>query len=504
MCSACASTSTARGRTGPMEPAPSPLSAPKNENTSNGWLPNRVEIGKATIHDTQLTWSGGGLRGTAFEIAPSDGGWQVTGQGGRITYGALPPLDVDNLHLRYRAPSLFVNGAELRQPGGGSLQATGEVDFTRQLDLRLALTNVAITPYLSEDWRLRAKGNLSGDVTVHSALPARGSPQLSGSLKISQGELTALPVLDQIAEFTRSQQFRRLNLNEASGDFTQDDSGLRVKNFVAESDGLIRVEGNFTIVNGMIDGTFQVGVTPSSLQWLPGSQTKVFTEARGGYVWSPMHLTGPANKPDEDLSKRLIAAAQGAAIEAVQDAAGQAVKTGKDAVKSALDLLLPPYEIGSGHFPWALLGPGPEARSQIQGERARPERWFQRPAETHFGQRGGNKARWFRKTHQGKSAQAGRLRKHSRRARSPKPSLPHSALMPTVDRMDRIRRVRSACRIARNNKSTEGTNSDTLRSHEILPGLFEEACCSRRSCGFAALRLFQSTTRRGAGEPAQE
>jgi hypothetical protein len=325
----------------PLEPAPSPLAAPKTENTSNGWLPNRVEIGKATVHDTQLTWSGGGLRGTAFEIEPHEGGWQIAGQGGRITYGKLPPLDVDNLHLRYHAPSLYVTSAELRQQGGGSLQTTGEINFSRQLDLRLTLVNIAISPYLSDDWRLRAKGNLSGGVDVHSALPSKGAPQLSGSLKLSQGELTALPVLDEIATFTRTQQFRRLNLNNASGDFTQDDTGLRVKNFVAESDGLIRVEGGFTIVNGMIDGSFQVGVTPSSLQWLPGSQTKVFTESRGGYVWAPMHLTGPANKPTEDLSPRLIAAVQGAVIEGVQNAADQAVKQGKDAVKSALDLLLP-------------------------------------------------------------------------------------------------------------------------------------------------------------------
>jgi hypothetical protein len=82
-------------------------------------------------------------------------------------------------------------------------------------------------------------------------------------------------------------------------------------------------------------------VTPSSLQWLPGSQAKVFTESRGGYVWAPMRLSGPANKPNEDLTKRLAAAAQGAAIEAVQDAAGKAVDAGKSAVKSALDLLLP-------------------------------------------------------------------------------------------------------------------------------------------------------------------
>jgi len=41
------------------------------------------------------------------------------------------------------------------------------------------------------------------------------------------------------------------------------------------------------------------------------------------------------------LSLKLIAAAQNAVIEGVQNAAGEAVKTGKDAVKSAVDLLLP-------------------------------------------------------------------------------------------------------------------------------------------------------------------
>jgi hypothetical protein len=325
----------------PMEPAASPLSAPPSERKSNGWLPNRVEIGKATVHDTQITWKDGGLRGTVFEVEPHEGSWQIAGQGGTITYGKLPALEVSNVRMRYRAPSLFVNSAELRQSGGGSLMATGEIDFTRQLDLQLTLVNIGITPYLSDDWRVRARGNLSGEVTVKSPLPARGGPQIAGSVRITQGELTALPVLDEIATFTRTQQFRRLNLSKASGDFTQDDSGLNVKNFIAESDGLIRVEGAFTVANGQIDGNFQVGVTPSSLQWLPGSQAKVFTESRGGYVWAPMRLTGPANKPKEDLSPRLIAAAQGAVIEGVQNAAGEAVKTGKDVIKGALDLLLP-------------------------------------------------------------------------------------------------------------------------------------------------------------------
>jgi hypothetical protein len=326
------------------EPTANPLAAPKSEpKEQTGWLPNRVEVGHATVRDTQLTWAGGGLRGTAFDLKPHEGGWQIAGQGGRLEYGTLPPLDVNSLQLRYREPSLFINSAELRQPGGGSLQATGEVNFTNRLDLRLILVNVDTLPYLSSDWRVRLKGLISGEVNVTSALPMMPSigPRLAGSLKMTQGELMALPVLDQIAAFTRTQQFRRIHLSTLSGDFIQDGPRLTVSKFIAESEGLIRMEGNFFVENNMIDGSFQVGVTPSSLQWLPGSQTKVFTESRGGYLWAPMRLAGPLSKPTDDLTPRLAAAAQGAVIEGVQNATGEAVKTGKDVIKGALDLLLP-------------------------------------------------------------------------------------------------------------------------------------------------------------------
>ena len=327
----------------PIEPTANPLEAPRNERAAekSGWLPNRVEVGRAVIRDTQLLWAGGGLHGTAFELQPHEGGWQIAGQGGRIEYEKLPPLDVAALQLRYRAPSLFINSAELRQPGGGSVLATGEVNFERDLDLRLTLVNINTTPYLSDDWRVRAKGAISGEVTVRSPLPAFGATQVQGSLKLTNGELTALPVLDQIALFTRTQQFRRLTLTRASGDFQQEGERLRVSKFIAESEGLIRVEGAFIVEAGMIDGAFQVGVTPGSLQWLPGAQARVFTESRGGYLWAPMRLTGPVDRPTDDLTGRLAAAVQGAVVEGLQNATGETIQSGKDAVKGVLDLLLP-------------------------------------------------------------------------------------------------------------------------------------------------------------------
>ena len=60
---------------------------------------------------------------------------------------------------------------------------------------------------------------------------------------------------------------------------------------------------------GKLEGLFQVGVTPTSLRWLPGSQARVFTVERDGYVWTSVRVTGLLDDLKEDLSQRLIAAA---------------------------------------------------------------------------------------------------------------------------------------------------------------------------------------------------
>ena len=311
-------------------------------NSSGGWLPNRVEIASATVHDTNLAWSGGAMRNTTVTAVPDNGGWKITGQGGKIEQTGLPALDVQALALRYRAPSLFVNNAEFRQGGVGSVKAAGEINFAERLDLQVAIRDVNLTPFLSDDWRVRLKGQLSGDVTIRGPLPLPAAgPEIAGSISLARGELTALPVLDEIALFTGTQQFRRLSLSRASADFQQDGAKLRVTKFVAESEGLIRIEGDFIVENSTIDGTFQVGVTPSSLAFIPGSREKVFTESRAGYVWAPMRLTGPLNKPNEDLTARLKQAVGEVLVDTAKGALEDTIKTGKDTIKSALDLLLP-------------------------------------------------------------------------------------------------------------------------------------------------------------------
>jgi hypothetical protein len=307
-----------------------------------GWLPNRVEIARADVREVLLRWDGGSVTGLAAAFTPQEGGWKITGTGGTLAHRGQPPLDIRALQMVHRPPALFVQSAELRPRDGGAIHVTGDVRFDQAVQLRAEFDGLALAPLLGEDWRVRLQGKAAGDVEIHSPLPARGTPELRGTVRLLDGDLTALPVLDQIAVFTRTQQFRRLKFTRASASFTHRGDRLEVRDLIAESTRLLRVEGRFTVERGTIDGTFQVGVTAPSLQWLPGSQERVFTESRDGYLWTPMRLTGPASNPTDDLTPRLAAAAGEAVLDTAQKSVKDAIKTGSEVLKGALDLLLSP------------------------------------------------------------------------------------------------------------------------------------------------------------------
>ncbi len=342
-----------------MSSVSSPVAEPA---AGGGWLPNRVEVKSASIHEANVSWGreglpGGLVQGIRLEALARDGGWNISGDGGTIAPAGLSAFDVTKLQLRYKAPSILVQSMELRQPasgggvrdGNGTVRVDGEVRLGESLELRAQLASLTITPLLPPDWRLRLHGDLSGTVDARAKLPASGGAAsgavISGKLSLANGQLEALPILDQIATFTLLPQYRRLALSKAGAEYRLENGRLSVKNLLVESVGLIRIEGSFTVIDSMLDGTLQVGVPASSLQWLPGAQAKVFTESRDGYVWAPMRVSGPTNKPNEDLSERLKAAALGVAVDVAKDVLLDGTQKSKDAVKGMLDLLMPSLKV---------------------------------------------------------------------------------------------------------------------------------------------------------------
>ena len=72
----------------------------------------------------------------------------------------------------------------------------------------------------------------------------------TGSFRLTDGLAQNLELFDRVAIFTGAPQFRRMPLQEVSGNFEWSNEAVRITNLVAESKGLMRLEGNCTITAG--------------------------------------------------------------------------------------------------------------------------------------------------------------------------------------------------------------------------------------------------------------
>ena len=326
--------------------APAPLETAPPQRRS-WWIPERFELKRARIEETNLEWKPpgreGSLQGMRLLLEPNGRDVVASGYGGCLQQAGWPALKVDHLKLRCRYPDLFLTDSLFHLGDAEEIAVNGQAGLgeNRAVDFQVKFSGIAISPYLPEDWRARVKGNANGEARVTGSLDAADSLQAAGSINLTGAQLEALPILEKISAFTRTQEFRRFALQKATANFVRSKAKLSVTQLVAESEGLIRMEGGFTVESGTLQGTFQLGVVPGSLHWLPGSRTRVFTQEHDGYAWTVLQISGPLDHLSEDLSARLMAAAGDEVIEGVKGTLENGVKGTLDKAKGLFDLLQP-------------------------------------------------------------------------------------------------------------------------------------------------------------------
>ena len=298
-----------------------------------------TDINNLTIRDVRVGWPGGGLTGTSVSAEKVEGGWKAEGHGGKLIQLGLPSLELDSARVVYKEPSLFVQEAKLRQDGG-EITASGEIVTDKRADLLFKFSRINVTPLLPEDWRAKLHGNLAGELNFGMELGSSAAvPVVKGKVRLDNGVIETLPVLNKIADFLKTEQFRRLELSQASGDVRYDAQGWQVTNLVLEAKQLLAVRGSFTVRGKVIDGTFAIGVTPGPLQWLPGAQEKVFNTMKDGYAWTTLRITGTTDDWHEDLTMRLKIAAGEAVLDTATEVAGGALDTTKKGIDGAVDTI---------------------------------------------------------------------------------------------------------------------------------------------------------------------
>lgn len=281
----------------------------------SGWIPKDVELESLEIGDLglQLITSKGlaSAKGMRVFVTPAQGknAYNAEIAGGKVSLpvSSLPELRIDNVSAAYRDGSLFVKKAEISAFEEGHIQLTGESNFglkTHAYDG--TLDGVRCDELLSENWARRLTGDVSSTFKFNKT---ENNQVISGDLKITNGTLTALPLLDALAAYADTRRFRILQLSDARMTWRLTKGEILLTNIVLGSEGLIRLEGNISIKGENINGTFQLGLVPGTLANIPGAETHVFQSGKFGLLWAPIRVTGTLSDPKEDLTQRLTDAA---------------------------------------------------------------------------------------------------------------------------------------------------------------------------------------------------
>lgn len=298
----------------------------------SGWMPQRVEVSSLELRDVvvKALLEVGEVRASGMQVRIEQAGGarifrgNVTGGRVRLPFSLVPEAEIDRMRLRVAGDEVFVTDATARVFKGGKFSGAGEWSYRdKNYTFEGNVDGVKCDEFLNADWAKRLTGDAATDVVVMSG--ERG-PVVKGTLVIENGVLTALPVLDVLAAYADTRRFRVLNLTEARTGWRWEEGVLTFSDLVLASEGLVRLEGQVSVRGRELDGRFRLGLAPGTLAGIPGAETVVFLPGEKGLRWSPLRITGTLDDPREDLTERLVAAAEGRMFELIPETGERVLK----------------------------------------------------------------------------------------------------------------------------------------------------------------------------------
>jgi hypothetical protein len=277
------------------------------------FLPNRVYLQKIESEQANITWRFRGERagffGTHLLITPNGRDFEYVATGGRLKMAAVPDLDLRRTHLLITKTLLTLYDLDLASDSHSdeSIRAQGHAGLgqDKSVDAQANFSSVSIRRWLPAQWKDRLKGSAFGDVHWTGKNPKLASSSGDGSLRIQNGRVDDVPLLNRLAEFAQKKSFERLELNECSLGFSWRYPDIDIKDINIEEKGKFRIEGEISIKRRVLGGTIKLGLTREYLDWLPNPE-EVFNQRSNGYLWTYVRLSGTVDEPRQDLSQRII------------------------------------------------------------------------------------------------------------------------------------------------------------------------------------------------------
>jgi hypothetical protein len=135
-------------------------------------------------------------------------------------------------------------------------------------------------------------------------LPARRQPLTDWQLVEAHLKIDALILARPGRPFAVNDA---IILRSGSAEVHWESPTLEIKDIAVEDKGKFRLEGLVSVREKSLGGAIRLGVAREYLEWLPQAE-EVFSNEGRGYLWTTVHLSGTIEKPEQDLSPRIIEA----------------------------------------------------------------------------------------------------------------------------------------------------------------------------------------------------
>jgi hypothetical protein len=277
------------------------------------FLPNRVYMQRIETPQANITWQFRGERvgffGTQLLITPHGPDFEYVATSGKLKMPLLPDLDLRRAHLLITKALLTIYDIEVASNSNSAesihAQANAGIGKDKSIDVRANFNQVPIRSWLPAEWKEHLAGSAFGDLHWAGKDPKLESSSGEGSLRVSNGRIDNLPVLEKLAELAQKKSIEHLALNDCSLSFGWKYPKIDIENIAIEEKGKFRIEGEMSIEQRRLRGMIKLGLTREYLDWLPNPE-EVFSRKQGGYLWTNVRLFGTIDDPGQDLSPRII------------------------------------------------------------------------------------------------------------------------------------------------------------------------------------------------------
>jgi len=215
------------------------------------FFPNRVYLKRIETPQANVTWrfrrEQAGFFGTQLLITPHGLDFEYVATGGRLKMALLPDLDLRRAHLLITKTLLTLYDIDLASNSSSAesihAQANARIGKDKSIDLRANVDHVPIRSWLAAEWKKHLAGYAFGDLHWAGQDPKLESSSGEGSLRVSNGRIDNLPVLEKLAELPQKKSFEHLALSDCSLRFGWKYPKIDIENIAIEERGKFRIDG---------------------------------------------------------------------------------------------------------------------------------------------------------------------------------------------------------------------------------------------------------------------